>query len=104
MQIEQALIPGKFHILKPGKAQNNAFLRVNTNRTQIEGVKENLIKLLDRNYDTETEEFHRNSDIDLLKKTYYDPNHFINTVKAEIDQLSYRLFGLNGEDIRIVEN
>ncbi|MBZ0243566.1 MAG: class I SAM-dependent DNA methyltransferase, partial [Bacteroidales bacterium] len=36
-------------------------------------------QLLDRTNDTESEEFHKNLVIDFLKKTYYEPNHFINT-------------------------
>src|SRR5690606_4316078 len=36
-------------------------------------------QLLDRINDTESEEFHKNLISDFLKKTYYDPNHFINT-------------------------
>lgn len=65
--------------LKPRKALNKAFLKVKPNRTEIEGFKTNLIQLLDRINDTESEEFHKNLVIDFLKKTYYDPNHFINT-------------------------
>ena len=65
--------------LKPRKAINKAFLKVKPNRTEIEGFKTNLIQLLDRTNDTESEEFHKNLVIDFLKKTYYDPNHFINT-------------------------
>ncbi|HRQ31020.1 MAG TPA: hypothetical protein PLU49_13135, partial [Saprospiraceae bacterium] len=65
--------------LKPRKALNKAFLKVKPNRTEIESFKSNLITLLDRTNDTETEEFHKNLVIDFLKKTYYDPNHFINT-------------------------
>jgi len=65
--------------LKPRKALNKAFLKVKPNRTEIEGFKTNLITLLDRTNDTESEEFHKNLVIDFLKKTYYDPNHFINT-------------------------
>jgi adenine-specific DNA-methyltransferase len=65
--------------LKPRKALNKAFLKVKPNRTEIEGFKTNLIQLLDRTNDTESEEFHKNLIIDFLKKTYYDPNHFINT-------------------------
>ncbi|MFM2386690.1 MAG: hypothetical protein RL660_1447 [Bacteroidota bacterium] len=65
--------------LKPRKALNKAFLKVKPNRTEIEGFKTNLIQLLDRTNDTEGEEFHKNLVIDFLKKTYYDPNHFINT-------------------------
>lgn len=65
--------------LKPRKALNKAFLKVKPNRTDIEGFKTNLIQLLDRTNDTESEEFHKNLVIDFLKKTYYDPNHFVNT-------------------------
>lgn len=65
--------------LKPRKALNKAFLKVKPNRIEIEVFKANLITLLDRTNDTESEEFHKNLVIDFLKKTYYDPNHFINT-------------------------
>src|SRR5690554_6632094 len=65
--------------LKPRKALNKAFLKVKPNRSQIENFKENLIQLIDRTNDTESEEFHKNLLIDFLKKTYYEPNHFINT-------------------------
>ena len=65
--------------LKPRKALNKAFLKVKPNRTEIESFKTNLIQLLDRTNDTESEEFHKNLVIDFLKKTYYDPNHYINT-------------------------
>jgi hypothetical protein len=33
----------------------------------------NLIQLPDRSNDIESEEFHKNLDIDFLKKTYYGP-------------------------------
>ncbi|MFN9115688.1 MAG: type II restriction endonuclease, partial [Bacteroidota bacterium] len=65
--------------LKPRKALNKAFLKVKPNRSAIESFKANLIALLDRTNDSESEEFHKNLVIDFLKKTYYDPNHFINT-------------------------
>ena len=65
--------------LKPRKALNKAFLKAKPNRTEIEDFKTNLIQLLDRTNDTESEEFHKNLVSDFLKKTYYEPNHFINT-------------------------
>ncbi|MCG9899571.1 MAG: DUF559 domain-containing protein [Hydrotalea sp.] len=65
--------------LKPRKALNKAFLKVKPNRNEIERFKSQLITLLDRTNDTESEEFHKNLVSDFLKKTYYDPNHFINT-------------------------
>jgi hypothetical protein len=65
--------------LKPRKALNKAFLKVKPNRTEIEGFKANLVTLLDRTNDTESEEFHKNLVSDFLKDTYYKQNHFINT-------------------------
>ncbi|NEN24737.1 DUF559 domain-containing protein [Cryomorpha ignava] len=65
--------------LKPRKALNKAFLKVKPNRQEIEQFKANLIQLLDRTNAIESEEFHKNLVIDFLKKTYYDPNHFVNT-------------------------
>ena len=65
--------------LKPRKALNKAFLKLKPNRSEIEIFKTNLIQLLDRTNDKESEEFHKNLIIDFLKKTYYEPNHFINT-------------------------
>jgi adenine-specific DNA-methyltransferase len=69
----------EIRILKPRKALNKAFLKVKPNRTEIECFKTNLIQLLDRINDKESEEFHKNLVIDFLKKTYYEPNHYINT-------------------------
>lgn len=66
-------------VLKPRKAINKAFLKVKPNRTEIEKFKTNLKQLIDRINDHESEEFHKNLVIDFLKKTYYDPGHFINT-------------------------
>lgn len=69
----------ELNILKPRKAINKAFLKIKPNRTEIEKFKTNLIQLLDRTNDTESEEFHKNLVIDFLKKTYYEPKHYINT-------------------------
>ncbi len=74
--------------LKPRKALNKAFLKLKPNRLEIESFKLNLIQLLDRTNTTESEEFHKNLVIDFLKKTYYEPNHFINT-KGRNDLVIY---------------
>lgn len=103
MQFEQALNSGNFHILNPGKALNKAFLKVMANRSQIERLKDRLIELLDRANVAESEEFHKNLVIDFLKKTWYESNHFIITVKPESDKLVYELYGLTEEEITIVE-
>lgn len=50
--------------LKPKKALNKAFLKIKPNRIEIESFKTNLIQLLDRTNDTESEEFHKNLVID----------------------------------------
>ena len=65
--------------LKPRKALNKAFLKLKPNRSEIEIFKTNLIQLLDRINDKESEEFHKFLIVDFLKKTYFEPNHFINT-------------------------
>ena len=70
--------------LKPRKALNKAFLKLKPNRSEIEIFKTNLIQLLDRINDKESEEFHKNLIIDFLKKTYFEPNHFINTKGRKI--------------------
>lgn len=69
----------EIRILKPRKALNKAFLKVKPTRTEITSFKTNLIQLIDRSNNTELEEFHKNLVSDFLKKTYYEPNHFINT-------------------------
>ena len=65
--------------LRPRLALNKAFLKVKPNRNEIEVFKGNLITLLDRTNDHESEEFHKNLVSDFLKDTYYKQNHFINT-------------------------
>ncbi|MFL0684185.1 MAG: class I SAM-dependent DNA methyltransferase [Algoriphagus aquaeductus] len=70
--------------LKPKQALNPAFRKVKPNRIAIESFKSNLVQLLDRINDSEPEEFHKNLVIDFLKKTYYEPSHFIN-IKGKND-------------------
>lgn len=65
--------------LKPRKSLNKAFLKVKPKRSDIESFKTNLIQLIEQTNDTESEEFHKNLVSDFLKKTYYDPAHYINT-------------------------
>jgi len=64
---------------QPRSSLNKAFLKVKPSRSQIETFKSNLTELLNHENDSESEEFHKNLIIDFLKKTYYDPNHFVNT-------------------------
>ncbi len=66
-------------VLKPRKSLNKAFLKVKPSRCEIEDFKTHLVTLLDRINHQESEEFHKNLVIEFLKKTYYDPNHYINT-------------------------
>jgi len=67
------------NLLKPRKALNKAFLKVKAHRNEIEKFKSNLIVLLDRINESESEEFHKNLVSDFLKNTYYGATHFINT-------------------------
>jgi adenine-specific DNA-methyltransferase len=67
------------NILKPRLALNKAFLKVKPRRNEIELFKSNLVKLIDRINEAESEEFHKNLVIDFLSNTYYGANHFINT-------------------------
>jgi adenine-specific DNA-methyltransferase len=66
-------------ILSPKQALNKAFLKVKPNRSAIEDFKSNLINLIDKINEAESEEFHKNLVSDFLKQTYYIGNHFINT-------------------------
>jgi urate oxidase len=59
--------------LTPRKALNKAYLKVPTNRIDIESFKNNLINLLDSVNNSESEEFHKNLVKKFLEKTYYDP-------------------------------
>ncbi|HRL93223.1 MAG TPA: TaqI-like C-terminal specificity domain-containing protein [Pseudomonas sp.] len=65
--------------LKPRKALNKAFLKVKPSRAAVEVFKKNIIALIDAINSVESEEFHKNLVTDFLKKTYYDPDHYINT-------------------------
>lgn len=48
-------------------------------RAGIEVFKRELIALLDGVRTAESEEFHKNLTRDFLRRTYYNPAHFINT-------------------------
>jgi adenine-specific DNA-methyltransferase len=56
-------------LLEPRKAINKAFLKIKPSRSFIEIFKNNLIQLLDRINEKESEEFHKNLVIAFLKKT-----------------------------------
>jgi hypothetical protein len=61
------------------EALNKAYIKVRPERAAIERFKANFIALLDtiKANPTETEEFLKNLVSDFLKKTWYDPDHFI---------------------------
>lgn len=67
------------NLLEPRKALHKAFLKIKPVRTHIELFKTQLIAVLNSCNEKESEEFHKNLVIDFLKKTYYDPNYFVNT-------------------------
>ena len=58
------------NLIKPRKALNKAFLKVKANRAEIENFKSNLINLVDKINENESEEFHKNLVSDFLKNTY----------------------------------
>lgn len=74
------------------QALNKAYLKLPPTRQQIELFKTNLSYLLKHINDSEGEEFHKNEISEFLKKTYYSPNHYINT-KARYDMVIH-----NGKD------
>ncbi len=65
--------------LQPRQALNKAFLKVKPDRENIEKFRANLLMLLYRINEAESEEFHKNLVADFLKNTYYSPSYFINT-------------------------
>lgn len=81
-------------LVKPGKALNKGFLKVKPLKPEIEKFKTTLIKLIDTINENESEEFHKNLVIDILKETYYKDNHFINT-KGRTDLVIH-----NGKDAK----
>lgn len=66
-------------LISPKNAINKAYRRVKPIRSVIELFKTNLLKLLDRINEKESEEFHKNLVIDFLKHSWYEPHYFINT-------------------------
>jgi type II restriction/modification system DNA methylase subunit YeeA len=69
-------------ILTPRKSLNKAFLKVKPYRESIENFKINMIQLIERADNEKREEHNKIVLIDFLKKTYYDPNHYINTKES----------------------
>ncbi|MDM8559555.1 Eco57I restriction-modification methylase domain-containing protein [Candidatus Parabeggiatoa sp. HSG14] len=65
--------------MKPKQALNEAFLKIKSNRSEIDNFKLQLTQCFSHINEQESEEFHKNLIADFLKKTYYEPNHFINT-------------------------
>lgn len=68
------------------KSINKAWLKVKPNRSDIDSFKINLIQLIDRINENESEEHHKKLISDFLESTYYNPNHYINT-KGRNDQV-----------------
>jgi len=76
------------------KSLNKAYLKVKPSRSQIELFKQNLSSLLGEIKDEEYEEHNKNNLIKFLSKTYYEPNHFVNT-KGKSDLVIH-----NGKDAK----
>ena len=73
----------KLNQLSPGKALNKAFLKVKVSRDEIDRFKSQFALLLKNIKETEKEheEYYKNLVSDFLKRTYYDPDYFINIKK-----------------------
>ncbi len=65
--------------MQPKQAINPAFLKLKSNRSDIDLFKLQLTQLLEHVDEQESEEFHKNLIIEFLQETYYAPNYFINT-------------------------
>ncbi|MCK9267085.1 type II restriction endonuclease, partial [bacterium] len=61
------------------KSINPAFLKLKPHRDEIEAFKHELLYLIEHINAGEHEEHNKNLLRDFLKKTYYDPDRFINT-------------------------
>ena len=79
-------------ILSIRNSLNKAYLKVKPIRSGIELFKANISELLSHSNSTESEEHHKNIIATFLKKTYYDPDHYINT-KGRTDLVIH-----NGKD------
>lgn len=91
-----------FRSMNPRQALNKAYLKVKPNRSEIESFKSGLIRLLDYSNDSESEEFHKNLITEFLKKTWYDPHHYINT-KGRSDLVIHNSDKASGEVGVIIE-
>lgn len=69
----------KLIITSPAKSLNKAYLKQSLKREQIEAFKANLVSLLDKINEKESEEHLKNLVADFLKDTWYKPAFEINT-------------------------
>ena len=104
---------------EPKQAPNNTFLKLEAYHNEIENFKANHIPLIDYSNEYESKEFHMNLGIDFLKKTYYDPEYFINIKERNdlvihtggkenskdvmIDQLGFGVSRLDEQEIGVME-
>jgi hypothetical protein len=72
------------NIKSPKQALNPAFLKLKSERREIELLKKEFIALLDRINPKEREEFHKNLTIEFLNSVYYKDKYYINT-KGHVD-------------------
>jgi adenine-specific DNA-methyltransferase len=67
------------NLINPQQALNKVFYNTKIIRAEMDNFKTQMIAILDAIDIKETEEFHKNLVISFLKKTFYDPNYFVNT-------------------------
>ena len=63
--------------MQPKQALNPTFLKLKSNRCEIDKFKLQVTKLSENINHQESEEFHKNLLIDFLQKTYYQTKYFI---------------------------
>ena len=80
------IIKNRGRMKKVRQSINKAWLKVKPNRSDIDCFKRNLIQLIDRINENESEEHHKKLVSDFLEETYYRGNHYINT-KGRNDQV-----------------
>jgi adenine-specific DNA-methyltransferase len=80
------------NVIKIKDSLNKAYLKLQPTRSQIETFKENFVYLFKQIRAGESEEFHKNEISEFLKKTYYAPDHYVNT-KGRYDLVLH-----NGKD------
>jgi len=80
-------------VLNARQSLNKAHLKLKPIREEYDNFKNNLVNLINKINEKESEEFHKNLIIDFFKKTFYDRHKFFINTKGRYDLVIH-----NGED------